>query len=161
MFASFEHIEPLGGIPSGLVNRDLVGRARAKGARGMARSLAAMLDPAQRRASSAVGTDEQGGRVTFRQNLTYRSELLSMLLDQLSRQQHRATQVVNVFDMSGARAELRRLFPHLKAWHAISHAISIPSSVILVSAVNSVVATLWGGVSRAYSESTRASVCRQ
>ena len=160
-FVGFEHFEPLGGVPPAVVNLDLVGRARAKGVRGMARSLGrALLKPVH--TGLAVGDDEeQGVGVTFQQNLTYRSELLSMLLDRTSREQHRVTYVVAVYDMSGAKADLRRLVPHLKESYAISDAISVPSSVILASAVNSVVATLWGGVSRIFPESTRASVCRQ
>ena len=142
-----------------MVNLDLVGRARAKGVRGMARTLGlTMIKLAPQRTRAAVGSDDHGGGVTFQQNLTYRTELLSMLLDQVSRKQHRVAQVVNVFNMAGTRAEHRRLFPHIKEMHAIGYAISITTSVILVSAVNSVVATLWGGASRLLPESTRASV---
>ena len=155
----FEHINPLGGVPSTMVNLDFVGRARAKGVRGIARALGLRaLLPIQRHASSV--SDEQGGcGVTFRENLTYRFELLSMLLDRLSREQHRVTCTVTIVNMGGARAEHRRLFPYLKETNAIGDAISVTSSVFLVSAVNSVVATLWGGIRRLLSEGARASVC--
>ena len=139
-----------------MVNLDLVGRARAKGVRGIARAMGRMR-PVQRHAS-LVSDKQAGCSVTFRENLTYRMELLSMLLDRISREQHRVAHTVNIFDMGGAKAELRRLFPHLKETYSISDAISTFSSVFLVSAVNSVVATLWSGFSRFLPESTRASV---
>ena len=158
-FVVFEHFNPLGGGPPRAINLDLVGRARAKGIRGMARALGShVLCPVQRHASSLSG--KQGGcGVTFRENLTYRSELLSMLLDRISREQHRVACSVNIFDMGGTSTEHRRLFPYIKVTSAIGDAISVTSSVILVSAVNSVVATLWGGARRLLSETTRASVC--
>ena len=158
-FVAFEHFDPQGGVLPAMVNLDLVGRARAKGIRGMARRLGlTMTKLAQQRTRGAVGSsDGHGGSVTFRQNLTYRFELLSMLLDQVSRKQHRVAQVVTVIDMAGARTEHRRLFPHIKEAYTVSDVISAPSSVILISAVNSVVATLWGGASRLFPEATRAS----
>ena len=159
-FVVFEHFNPLGGVPPRAVNLDLVGRARAKGVRGMARALGwSTLRPVQRHVTSSVSGEQDGCGVAFRKNLTYRSELLSMLLDRVSREQHRVARSINIFDMGGARTEHRRLFPYVKETGAIGDAISVISSVIIVSAVNSVVATLWGGVRRLLAESTRASVC--
>ena len=162
-FVAFEHFDPQGGVLPAMVNLDLVGRARAKGVRGMARRLGLiMIKLAQQRTRGAVGSsDGHGGGVTFRQNLTYRFELLSMLLDQVSRKQHRVAQVVSVIDMAGTRAEHRRLFPHIKEVYAVTDAISASSSVFLVSAVNSIVATLWGSANRLLSETTRASLLLQ
>ena len=117
------------------------------------------LHPVQRHVASSLSGEQDGCGVTFRENLTYRSELLAMLLVRVSREQHRVARTVNIWDMGGAKTEHRRLFPYVKETSAIGDVISITNSVFLVSAVNSVVTTLWGGARRFLSETTRASVC--
>ena len=138
-----EQIEPRGGIPVKLVNTEHVGKLRAKGIRGMFRALESRLESSYQTKTDNSTMAKQQKIVSFRENLCYRSELLMLLLDQLSRREHRVTRFVFLVDLAGVRMGHRKCFPYIGQTSNIGKITSFESSGYLVTSVSSVQLALW------------------
>merc|ERR1711871_805044 len=104
----------------------------------MVRALESRLESSYQTKTDNSTMAKQQKIVSFRENLCYRSELLMLLLDQLSRREHRIMRYTFLIDLAGMRMGHRKGLPYIGQTSGIGKIMPFVSSAFLVTSVSSV-----------------------